>query len=171
MATKQPRKPKEKKPSLLALSQGVEDPSTAGPDRELCKLCGLDRETSNPYLNPPVNSRWTGKILAVGEGAGAEEEKSGRFFVGRAGKMLDEMLAKAGWTRDDVELWNAVRCRPKNNHTPSMRQVRCCRPFLNHRIQTLKPKVVVAMGATAAKAISNDGSASVVKMRGRPEEV
>lgn len=168
---------KPKKPSLLALSKIPEDPATAGEGRQLCQDCGLFRQTTNPFLNPPPNPKWTGKLLLIGEAPGREEEQSGKFFVGRAGKLLHEYLTTNAFRPPqdgavtDVEIWNAVRCRPKDNATPSMEQVRCCRPYVLHRINLLKPKVVLAMGVTAAKSVFNSGDASITKHRGRPREL
>jgi len=166
--------PKEKKPSLLNLSTIAEDPSTAGPERPLCQKCGLFNQTTNPFLNPPPAKGWAGKLLLLGEAPGAEEERAGRFFVGKAGKLIHDQLQAAGYrvatdgSPTDATFWNAVRCRPKDNKTPTMEQVRCCRPYVIHTVRTLKPQVVLALGSTAAKSLLNSGDATITKHRGRP---
>lgn len=165
MSPKRAKKPP--KPSLLDLSNTPEHPDAAGPERPLCQKCGLDKTTSNPYMRPPYNPDWNGGLLIVGEAAGAEEERDGRFFVGRLGQLLRTELDRANYSPRDVEIRNAVRCRPPNNDTPSVDQIRCCRPFLLWEIQTLNPKVVMGVGVTAAKALTNDGSASLIRTRGR----
>lgn len=166
---------REKKLSLLARSKIAEDPSTAGPERDLCQRCKLDKTCQTPYMNPTPPANWTGKLLGVGEAPGADEdERSKRFFSGKAGQLLYKLLVAAGLrvgegsTPSDATFWNTVRCRPPNNATPTMEQIRCCRPYLLHKIQTLKPLVVLALGVSAIKALTNNGDASVVKSRGRP---
>lgn len=161
---------KPKKPRKLTLqeqSNRPEHPSMAGPDRPLCEECGLWRTTSNPFMRPDYNPEWNGNVVVVGEGPGGREERDNAFFVGPAGDILWTELDRAGYSPADVETRNAVRCRPPNNDTPTMDQVRCCRPFLLWEINSLNPKVVLGVGATAAKALTNDGTASLIRSRGR----
>lgn len=162
---KKPRKPKA--PTLFELSRQAEDPARAGPDRPLCQKCELFKTTTNPFINPPPNPEWNGKVLLVGEGPGGEEEKRGRFFVGAAGRVLYDEITKMGLTLPDIELWNSVICRPPKNRAPSMEEIRCCRPHLLWKIQQLKPKVIMGLGASAAKALTNDGSTTLTRTRGR----
>jgi DNA polymerase len=161
--------PKPKKISLLERSNTPEDPSTASPERDLCQRCGLFKQTPTPFMNPPPSPGWTGKIMALGEAPDAT--------TGRASKLLRDFLQAAkflvggGSTPTDETVWDAVRCRPRKNTTPSMEQVRCCRPYFLHKVDALKPQVILVMGTTAAKCVTNDGGASVVSLRGRPVEV
>lgn len=154
--------------SLLLSSQSTEKLSTAGPARPSCIACGLLMGCKTPFLRPWIPMGWTGKILGVGEAPGKDEdEESGRPFTGPSGRLLYRMLKLAGFDAVDIALVNAVRCRPTRNATPSMRQVRACRPFLLRVVEQLRPRVVVAFGAVAVKGLLDRGSASVTAFRGR----
>jgi len=160
---------KEKKPKVDPLV--AESIETAGPERLGCSLCRLHETCKTPFIRPWVPRDWTGCLLLVGEGPGADEDKAGRPFVGRAGKLLYAMLREAGFREDDAALHNAVICRPPGNRNPSMREVRACRGFLLDTIQRLQPRYVIGLGTIAAKALTNQGDVSVTSLRGRPLEV
>jgi uracil-DNA glycosylase family 4 len=92
-----------------------------------------------------------GPLLAlVGEAPGAEEDRSGRPFVGRAGRLLDELLAEAGLARPEVAVLNVLQCRPPGNRTPAPDEVARCRGWLLRKLELLRPDVVCALGLTAA---------------------
>lgn len=91
------------------------------------------------------------RIVFVGEGPGYEEDQQGRPFVGKAGKLLDKMLRALGQTRQDVYICNVVKCRPPNNRTPNNDEVEVCMPFLIRQIETIRPRVICALGACAAQ--------------------
>lgn len=147
----------------------VETLSSASTSRPACLQCSLMAGCTTPFLRPWIPKGWTGKILGVGEAPGKDEdEESGRPFTGPSGKLLYRMLAAAGFRDNDLALVNAIRCRPRANKTPTMRQVRSCRPFLIRVVEQLKPSVVVAFGAVAAKGLLDRGSASITSLRGRP---
>jgi DNA polymerase len=86
----------------------------------------------------------------VGEAPGAKEDESGRPFVGRSGQLLTKMIEAMGVKREQVFIANVVKCRPPENRPPKPSEVEQCRPFLEAQIRMLKPKVVVALGKTAA---------------------
>ena len=134
-------------------------------------MCGLWGTCRSPGMRPFVPKGYTGRLLVVGEAPGKEEDdpRANRPFVGPAGKLLRAMLRECDYRDVDVAFVNAVRCRPPNNATPTMRQVRCCRPFLLQTIETLPPSAtVVGMGATALRALTNNGSRqNVTAERGR----
>lgn len=165
--TKSHKPPKPRQPSLLKQSEQPEDPATASSERALCQRCGLYKTTTNPFLTPQPDPTWNGSLLLVGEGPGGEEERTGRFFVGKAGQLLRQSLVEAGFREEDYAFWNAVRCRPPNNRAPTTEEWRCCRPFLLWVLQNWNPKVVLGLGATAGKALLNDGGVSVTTTRGR----
>lgn len=147
----------------------VETLSSASTSRPACSACSLATQCKTPFLRPWIPKGWTGKILGVGEAPGKDEdEESGRPFTGPSGKLLYRMLHAAGFRDNDLALVNAIRCRPRGNKTPTMRQVRSCRPFLIRVVEQLKPGVVVAFGAVAAKGLLDRGSASITGLRGRP---
>lgn len=142
--------------------------SLASPDRPACQKCSLFGHCKTPFSLPFIPKGWTRKLLIVGEAFGEhEDEESHRPFTGPAGKLLRGLWKSAGFTDLDVALVNAVRCRPRKNATPSMLQVRACRPFLLRVVDTLKPEMVIGVGGTALRALTNKGSANVTKSRGR----
>ena len=104
--------------------------------------------------------------MFIGEGPGADEDQQGLPFVGRAGQLLNNMIAAMGLKREQVYIANIVKCRPPGNRTPERDECETCSPFLMRQIGVIRPKVIVALGATAAKNLLgvNDSMAS---MRGR----
>src|SRR5277367_2142738 len=106
------------------------------------------------------------ELMFVGEGPGADEDAQGLPFVGRAGQLLNNMIAAMGLKREQVYIANIVKCRPPGNRTPERDECDTCSPFLMRQIQAIQPKMIVALGATAAKNLLgvNDSMAS---MRGR----
>ena len=119
-------------------------------------------------MKPWVPKGWTGQLLIIGEAPGEDEdEHSHRPFTGAAGKLLQALWRGAGYTDVEVALVNAVRCRPVDNATPTMRQVRACRPFLLRVIERLAPREILGVGGTALRALTNHGDANVTKARGR----
>jgi uracil-DNA glycosylase len=94
-------------------------------------------------------------IMFVGEGPGADEDAQGLPFVGKAGQLLNNMIQAMGIQREDVYIANVVKCRPPGNRTPERDECDTCGPFLLQQIETVKPKIIVALGATAAKYLLN----------------
>jgi DNA polymerase len=92
----------------------------------------------------------TARLLFVGEGPGADEDAQGLPFVGRAGQLLNNMIAAMGLKREDVYIANIVKCRPPGNRTPEPDEANTCSPFLFRQIDVVRPQVIVALGATAA---------------------
>ena len=106
--------------------------------------------------------------LFVGEGPGADEDARGEPFVGQAGKLLDSMLlALKLKRRDNVYIANIVKCRPPENRTPEADEIATCLPYLQRQIQLIQPKVIVALGKTAATALLNTGEVTLGSLRGR----
>jgi len=95
------------------------------------------------------------QLVFVGEGPGADEDMQGLPFVGRAGKLLTQMIEAMGLQRSDVYICNVVKCRPPENRAPEPDEVAACSPFLMRQIDSIHPKVIVCLGATAAKTILN----------------
>jgi uracil-DNA glycosylase family 4 len=91
------------------------------------------------------------ELMFVGEGPGADEDAQGEPFVGRAGQLLNNMIKAMGLRREDVYIANIVKCRPPGNRQPERDECDTCSPFLMRQIAVVKPKVIVALGATAAK--------------------
>jgi uracil-DNA glycosylase len=93
------------------------------------------------------------ELVFVGEGPGADEDAQGLPFVGRAGKLLTQMIEAMGLQRKDVYICNVVKCRPPENRQPDEDEVHTCSPFLLRQIDTIAPKVIVCLGAVAAKTL------------------
>jgi uracil-DNA glycosylase family 4 len=117
-----------------------------------CKRCRLHK-TRHSIVFGDGNPR--AQLVFVGEGPGADEDEQGLPFVGRAGKLLTQMIEAMGLQRKDVYICNVVKCRPPQNRPPEKDEVAECSPFLFRQIDTIAPKVVVCLGATAAKTILN----------------
>ena len=105
-------------------------------------------------------------LMFIGEAPGADEDQQGEPFVGRAGQLLTNMIKAMGLRREDVYIANIIKCRPPNNRTPERDECETCSPFLMRQIAVIKPKVIVALGAVAAKTLLaiND---SMSNLRGR----
>jgi DNA polymerase len=104
--------------------------------------------------------------MFIGEGPGADEDAQGEPFVGRAGQLLNNMIKAMGLRREDVYIANIVKCRPPGNRPPERDETETCSPFLMRQISAIKPKVLVALGATAAKNLLAM-SAPMTELRGR----
>jgi DNA polymerase len=92
-------------------------------------------------------------VLVIGEGPGAEEDKQGLPFVGRAGKLLTDMLKAIKFEREEVYIGNVVKCRPPENRTPLPDEMDTCIPYLKKQCELLKPKLILCLGLTAAKGL------------------
>jgi len=95
------------------------------------------------------------QVMFIGEGPGENEDKEGRPFVGRAGKLLNNIIKACGWQREDVYIANIVKCRPPGNRAPEPHEAENCSGFLKLQIRTVAPKVIVCLGATAAHYLLN----------------
>ena len=146
---------------------GVADPITAlkliREDLGDCIRCKLHKGRTNLVFgvgNPSA------ELMFVGEGPGADEDAQGEPFVGRAGQLLNNMIKAMGLRREDVYIANVVKCRPPGNRTPEPDECETCSPFLMRQIAVIRPRVVVALGATAAKNLLAMNS-SLGDLRGR----
>lgn len=106
-------------------------------------------------------------VVFVGEGPGAEEDRRGEPFVGRAGQLLDQMIRALGFERSQVYIANVVKCRPPDNREPREDEKAACLPFLWRQLQAVNPRVVCALGGHAAKALL-DTDRAIGALRGRP---
>lgn len=106
------------------------------------------------------------KLMIIGEAPGRDEDVEGRPFVGRAGQLLDKMLAAIGVSEADVHITNVVYWRPPGNRTPTPQETLACRPFLERQMQLVAPEIVVAVGGAAAKEVLG-ATEGVMKLRGK----
>jgi uracil-DNA glycosylase len=133
--------------------QSVADPIAAlkliREDLGDCTRCKLHKQGRKQIVFGVGNPR--AELMFVGEGPGADEDTQGEPFVGRAGHLLNNMIKAMGIRREDVYIANIVKCRPPGNRTPERDECETCSPFLMRQIAVIQPKVVVALGAVAAK--------------------
>lgn len=128
-----------------------------------CTACRLCEERTHAVpgegaLDPP--------ILFIGEGPGADEDRTGRPFVGRAGQLLDKMILAIQYQREQVYIANVVKCRPPGNRTPLPDEIARCRPFLERQIDLLRPAVICTLGSPATKTLLPEVG-SISRARGR----
>lgn len=115
-----------------------------------CTKCRL-HEGRNKFVFGTGNPN--ADVLVIGEGPGAEEDKQGLPFVGRAGKLLTDMLKAIKFERGDVYIGNIVKCRPPSNRTPMQDEMDTCLPYLKKQVELIKPKLILCLGLTAAKGL------------------
>ncbi len=106
------------------------------------------------------------RVVFFGEAPGADEDRLGEPFVGRAGQLLNKILEASKFKREEVYIMNAVKCRPPNNRTPLDSEIENCRPFFERQLAVLKPEFIVCLGAVAVKAVLRS-TQSVGSLRGR----
>lgn len=129
-----------------------------------CQACGLCQTRQQTVMG--VGDRQA-QWLIVGEAPGAEEDKRGEPFVGKAGQLLDNMLRTVGKQRHQgVYIANVLKCRPPNNRNPEMSEIVQCRPFLQRQIALIQPQVIIAVGKFAAQTLLNTSQA-ISKLRGQ----
>jgi len=129
-----------------------------------CTRCKLHQQGRKQVVFGVGNPR--ADLMFVGEGPGADEDQQGEPFVGRAGQLLNNMIKAMGILREDVYIANVVKCRPPGNRTPERDECDTCSPFLMRQIAVIKPKVIVALGAVAAKNLLAI-NAPMAELRGR----
>lgn len=139
-------------PSLFEAANKIQNDTLLKIREDLgeCTRCRLHK-TRNKIVFGDGNPK--AQLVFVGEGPGADEDAQGLPFVGRAGKLLTQMIEAMGLQRKDVYICNVVKCRPPQNRQPERDEVAECSPFLLRQIDTIAPKVIVCLGATAAKTI------------------
>ncbi len=129
-----------------------------------CTKCGLSATRTKTVFG--VGSA-AARIVFVGEAPGHDEDVSGEPFVGRAGRLLTDMIQKGmGLRREDVYICNVLKCRPPNNRTPAADEIAACRGILDRQLEIIRPEVIIALGAPAAQTLLNT-RAGIGQLRGR----
>lgn len=128
-----------------------------------CVLCGLEKTRTQTVFG--VGNR-KADLLVIGEAPGANEDKQGEPFVGRAGMLLNAMLHAIGLDRKDIYIANILKCRPPNNRDPLPREVELCTPYLKKQIALIQPKLIVTAGRIAAQFLLNTDE-SMGRLRGK----
>lgn len=159
------------------LSQGVREivlPPVKGPARLRPSLNAVRAELGDCTRCPLSATRRTivfgegnptARVMFVGEGPGADEDREGRPFVGKAGRLLTRMINAMTLERSEVYIANVVKCRPPMNRDPEPREIATCFPFLEAQIAAVNPEVIVALGRIAATALLNTKD-PIMKLRG-----
>lgn len=115
---------------------------------QTCRRCGLCQERTHVV---PGEGNPNAKLMLIGEGPGAQEDRLGRPFVGASGELLTRYLHEIGLERTEVYIANIVKCRPPGNRTPAEEEAQACLPYLRAQFRLIRPQVLVLLGATAAK--------------------
>ncbi len=152
--------PRDPSDSLAALQALAETAST-------CRRCGLC-ETRSRVVFASGDPR--ARLMLVGEAPGAEEDKQGLPFVGRAGELLNKIVAAIGLRRDQVYVANVIKCRPPGNRDPKPEEVAACRSYIETQIDLVKPDLLVALGRVPAQTLLGNDS-SLARLRGDWHEV
>jgi len=143
--------------SLLVIREDIGDCTR-------CKLHGLGRQQIVFGVGNPQ-----ARLMFVGEAPGADEDVQGEPFVGRAGQLLTKIIQSIGFERSDVYIANVIKCRPPSNRNPEPDEVASCQPFLFRQIDTIQPRIIVALGTFATQALLNT-VAPISKLRGQVHE-
>jgi DNA polymerase len=128
-----------------------------------CRKCPLGHSRLNAV---PGEGEAHARLVCVGEAPGATEDDTGRPFVGRAGKLLEDILRAVGLEREAVFICNVLKCRPPDNRTPEPLEVAACSPYLHRQLELIRPKVILALGKPAANTLLGT-NASLGDMRGK----
>jgi len=130
-----------------------------------CRLCPLSETRGSVVFG---NGNADADLMFIGEAPGAEEDRQGLPFVGRAGGLLDELLGGIDLTRKDVFVANVLKCRPPGNRDPQPIEIESCRPYLEKQVELIQPRVIGTLGNFATKLItaSNTG---ITRVRGTPQ--
>ncbi len=128
-----------------------------------CRQCQIAESRQN-FVFGEGNAQ--AELLVIGEAPGAEEDASGRPFVGRSGQLLDKILQAAGFSRQEVYICNILKCRPPGNRNPLQGEIESCLPWLLGQLQIVKPKVILILGKVAANTIFGN-KLSLGAMRGK----
>ena len=134
------------------------------------RVCTRCRLAENRTHAVPGEGAADAALMLVGEAPGAKEDESGRPFQGMAGRFLDRQLEALGLRRDDLFITSVNKCRPPGNRTPRPDEVQACRPYLSGQFATIAPRVVLAMGGTAARELHPDPPRQprIADLRGEP---
>lgn len=146
-------------PDLAKRSESFE---TLRKEAEACTRCQLHESRDKVVFgsgNPDAD------LMFVGEAPGAEEDRTGLPFVGRSGRLLDQLLAEIGITRAEVFIANVVKCRPPDNRDPARAEIEACRSYLERQVQLIEPRLVCTLGNFATKLLSGDPT-GITKVHG-----
>ena len=130
-----------------------------------CRLCPLHETRAKPVFGA---GNADADLMFVGEAPGAQEDETGLPFVGRAGKLLDQLLGEIGLSRGDVFIANVLKSRPPGNRDPQPDEVDSCKPYLHRQIELIEPKVICTLGNFATKLLTRS-SRGISSVHGRAQ--
>jgi DNA polymerase len=130
-----------------------------------CQRCPLAATRTQVVFG---NGNADADLMFIGEAPGAEEDRQGLPFVGRAGQLLDDLLRGIGYTRNDVFVANVIKCRPPGNRDPQPAEIEACHPYLMSQVDLIEPRVIGTLGNFATKLITGS-RAGITKVRGTPQ--
>jgi uracil-DNA glycosylase family 4 len=134
-------------------------------EASVCTKCPPSEGRTNVVFG---NGNADADLMFVGEAPGAEEDRQGVPFVGRAGKLLDELLSGIGMRREGVFVANVLKCRPPGNRDPQPEEIETCRPYLERQVELIEPRVIATLGNFATKLLSGNPT-GITKVRGTPQ--
>lgn len=128
-----------------------------------CQKCPLGKHRTR-FVFGSGNAQ--ARLMLIGEAPGRDEDMQGKPFVGAAGQLLDRMLAKMGFSRDEVFIANIIKCRPPQNRDPEPEEIATCKPYLERQIELIKPRYIICLGRIAAQTLLG-GEGSLAALRGK----
>lgn len=164
-----PQRPTVDAPAAYAGADEIRSLPTLDAVRQValgCPRCRLAKTRGHVVFGEGTP---TADVLVVGEAPGQDEDRTGRPFVGRAGKLLDLLLASVGFGRDDVYICNVLKCRPPSNRNPQADEVDACSPYLLRQVELVRPRAILAFGTFAAQTLLQTDT-SIGRLRGRVHE-
>ncbi|VAX18457.1 Uracil-DNA glycosylase, family 4 [hydrothermal vent metagenome] len=144
-------------------SSGAGKIESVAKEVESCELCPLAKSRTNTVFGVGDAKA---RLMFIGEAPGRDEDLKGEPFVGRAGKLLTDMIKAMGYERGDVYIANIIKCRPPGNRNPEPAEVDNCEPYLKRQINIIKPEIICALGAVAAQTLLKTKT-PISKLRGR----
>lgn len=160
-----PAPPSPRAPAAYVSAEEISSLPVLAEVREIalgCPRCALATTRRHVVFG---EGREDADVMVVGEAPGQEEDRSGRPFVGRAGKLLDLLLLSSGFARDDVYICNVLKCRPPQNRNPQPDEVDACSPYLLRQVELVRPRVILAFGTFAAQTLLGT-DVSIGRLRG-----
>jgi uracil-DNA glycosylase len=151
----QPRTPGERRADLVELYR----------EASTCVRCPLSQGRTNVVFG---SGNADADLMFVGEAPGMHEDQQGLPFVGRAGKLLDQLLEEVGLRRSDVFITNVLLCRPPGNRDPEQHEIDTCKPYLHRKIQLIEPKVICTLGNFSTKLLTRS-QRGITSVHGRPQ--